>query len=405
MIIKFNELFFALMLGLLLLFLFHFESITFGPLKVSQLWKGLLLIFLFVNVVRNWKIKSSIYNPLFLISFITIFSLETILNPLNAFSTFLLIIIIPFIGLFALDKDIIWCKKTILFISCFYILSFTPYELGFLTPLVDGYDLARSYGFDVQGSIGPFQTVHSASTALAGALLVIFYFLLTSDINRPWFFLIFLIGFYFLFNTYARTGMAMFAVGVLIMLLNFSYVSMKMIFRVGLLVAAVLSLAIAWVLPNDAVIARITGERLRSTEGSSLAAMGSGRGWLAMDSLEIYSEANPIEKIIGMGITEQKRRMSDKRGVSLVPHNGFLSILLHTGLVGILLFFWFLKNIWRLINKFSNKNDKAFLRSLLSAYVVMTFTQQFDIHYMPVLLMLAFAWKLKSNHIVISKKS
>lgn len=383
----------SLVVGLLLFILFHTESISFGPLKVSHLWKGLLLAFLLVKIFSHGRLKKTVYTPLLLLSLLTLFSLELVYNTPNAVFSFSTTVIIPLIGIYALQRDPAWCRRALYFLSTFFILCFIPYELGLLTPLGEGYGLERAYGVDVEGSIGPFQTVHSASTALAGSLIVVLYFWLTSTYNRIWLSFLFLLGFYLLFNTYVRTGMAMFVIGALTLLVSEALRSHKMFLRVALLVAALVPLVGGWVLANDALMARILGERTHSSELSSFETIGSGRGGLALSALEIYAEANVVEKLIGMGITEQKRRMSEKVGGAFIPHNGFLGVLLHTGLIGFVLFMTFLRQFWVVVRGMPNKQSKAFLKGLLLAYIVMTFFQQYDMLYMLVLMMLGFAWK------------
>jgi len=377
--------------------LFHYESASIGPLKVSHLWKGVLLGFLIVKVFIRGRIKSSLYNPFFLLVIMGLFSSEIVYNPLNAIFTFSTTVIIPLIGLYALDKDSVWCKKALHFLSAFFILCFIPYEVGLLTPLGEGYDIARSYGFAVQGSIGPFQTAHSASTALAGALLAVLYFLLTSAYSRTWLLLLFLLGLYLLFNTFVRTGMVMFAIGSLMMTVSFARRSQRMLFRVSLFSIVLVPLVSTWVLSNDALMARILGQRSYNSELSSFETLGSGRGGLALESAHMYLEANFIEKVLGMGITEQKQRMSDRTGKALVPHNGFLALLLHNGLVGLVLFICFLFSLWTSMRKLRDPNGAAFLFALYSAYIIMTFFQTYHILYMPVLMMISYAMLKKSD--------
>lgn len=384
--------------GTLLLLLFHFESISLGALKVSHLWKGLLLAFLMLKVTAGGKIRPFIYKPFLLLSLFILFSLEIIYNPLNAIFSFSTAVIIPLIGVYALQKSPAWNRKALHFLATFFILCFVPYELGVLSPLNEGYDIASSYGIVANGMIGPFQTVHAASTALAGALLVVLYFLLTSEYNRTWLVFLLLLGLYFLFGTYVRTGMAMFAVGALLMLASFSIRSNRMFLRVFMLVLIVTPLAGTWVFSNDALMARLLGKRVNSSELLSFETMGSGRGALALAALDIYAEADFIEKVIGMGITEQKERMIEKMGAPFIPHNGFLGVLLHQGVIGAMLFIWFLSVLWRAIGRLEMPQAVGFLRALFLAYLVMIFFQQYDILYMPVLLWLAFAWKLSVLH-------
>lgn len=375
-------------LGLTLFFLFHFESISIGPIKVSHAWKGSLLALLFLNT----RLKPSVYSPLFLLALLAIFSVELIENPINAIVNFSIVAVIPLIGVYALKRSSEWSKEALLFLSVFFILSFIPYDLGLLTPLGDGYDLSGSYGVDLQGAIGPFQTVHSASTALAGALVVVLYFLLTASYNRAVMTMLLLLGLYFLLKTYVRTGIAMFAVGMGVMFVLLGIRNQRAFVRMAFFGLALVPLLIMTITSNEALMSRLLGERVHSSEFDSFETVGSGRGALAVASLEIYAEANVFEKFFGMGVTRQKQRMAEKIGRELIPHNGFLSILVHYGLLGIVFFMWFLGALWGRARRLTSSFHAAFLQAMLCSYFIMVFLQQFDMLYMNVLLMLAYAW-------------
>ena len=94
-----------------------------------------------------------------------------------------------------------------------------------------------------------------------------------------------------------------------------------MLIRAFIFIIAFVLMGIYWVIPNEALMARITCESARGSEFSSFETMGSGRGGLAIDSLQIFSEANLGEKIFGVGETEQLERMMAIRGKKVVPHN------------------------------------------------------------------------------------
>lgn len=379
------------LLGACFLALFHFESVTVGPVKISHLWKGILLVCLLIYL----KIKPSVYTPLFLLSSLCFFSIGFFYDPVDQIFYFLTSIIIPLIGIYSLQKPSYWSKKSLYFLSVFFILAFLPYEIGLISSIKQGYDLYDSYGFDLKGLIGPFQTTHSASTALAGALLVILYFLITATYNRFWLIFLFAIGVYFLINTYARTGIAMFAVGSILLLSSIAIRNRIMFLRITLILLVTIPSLIIWLIPNEGLMARIQGQRINSTETSSIETLGSGRGLLANLSLKIYSEATVIEKVFGMGVTEQRRRMGEMLGSELIPHNGFLGVLIHFGVAGLFLFIWFLIAFWKSIARFPDPKEVAFLRSLFAGYVVMTFLQQQDMLYHFTLMMLAYSWKRK----------
>ena len=97
---------------------------------------------------------------------------------------------------------------------------------------------------------------------------------------------------------------------------------------------------------NQILMDRIEGKSMYGSE-SSFESAGSGRGGIYLNAIEIYSESNFIEKIIGMGVTEEVTRIYEKMNIdsAIGAHNAFLDILLSTGGIGLLLFLIFLRNI------------------------------------------------------------
>lgn len=385
-----------LFLGFLLLFLFHFESLSIGPVKVSHLWKGVLLLFLLVSVFRKKNVFVFIYKPLLFLGVIQVLNVELINNTFNAILLFGTTLILPLLGIYVLKYNVEQLKKSLLFFAAFFILCFIPYQLGILTSIEEGYKLSSySAAENTGGLVGPFQTVHSASTALAGAFLVVLYFWLAKAFNRIYLTTLLILGFYFLIATYVRTGMAMVIVGALPMIIYYAKKDASTRGRL-IIVGGILSILIGgWVLSNETLMDRITGERVAAhkSETDSFESLGSGRGGIYISSLEIFAEANIFEQIIGMGQTEELKRMENKIGSGIVPHNGFLLLLLNNGLLGLFLFLYFLRKIYKKQKRiYSDK--KHFIKGLLFAYVVMTFFQNFDMIYMYLILVLGIAYTM-----------
>ena len=131
----------AILLSVVLLFLLHFESIYLGPIKVSHLWKGALLVYLLFVFIQKDKIKPYIYGPLLLLSIMQLVNIELINNPLNSITLFASTLILPLIGMYAFKFSPKQLQNSLLYFSSFFILCFLPYVLGLLTSLAEGYDL------------------------------------------------------------------------------------------------------------------------------------------------------------------------------------------------------------------------------------------------------------------------
>jgi O-Antigen ligase len=384
-----------LLYGLTLLFLFHFETTSIGPVKVSHLWKGAVLAYLIFVICREKKLKIFIYGPLLGISVLQLVNIELYNNPFDAVLLFSTTVIIPLIGIYVLRFKPEQLKLSLMFFSSFFILSFVPYQIGLLSSLSSGLDLVH-FGSDEKGILGPFQEEHTASTALASSLLVVVYFWLSNAYSKWLLSVLFALGFYFLFFTYIRTGMAMFAIGLLPIAWFFGKQSLVKFLRLAIVLSFSTLLIFSWVLSNETMMSRITGERITSSETESFEQLGSGRGLLYLSSLQIYGEASITEKIIGVGRSEALQRMGDKF-LHAPPHNGFLSLLLNNGILALLLFLSFIRNMYKLQKGMHQLDSRILIQSLLLAYMTMTFFQNYDLLYPVLLLMLCIAFSYNTQ--------
>ncbi len=380
-----------LLYGLTLLFLFHFETTSIGSVKVSHLWKGAVLAYLIFVIFSEKKLKMFIYGPLLCISVLQLVNIELYNNPFNAVLLFSTTVIIPLIGIYVLRFKPEQLKLSLIFFSSFFILSFVPYQIGLLSSLGSVYEL-RGYGSEAKGLVGPFQNPHAASTALASSLLVVVFFWLSNTYSKWLLSVLFALGFYFLFLTYVRTGMAMFAIGLLPIAWFFGKHSLVKSLRLAIVLSFSTLFIFSWVLSNEALMNRITGERETSSETESFEQLGSGRGLLFLSSLKIYAEANIAEKIIGIGPSEALQRMG-----GWPPYNGFLSLLLNNGILALLLFLSFIRNIYKLQKGMHQLDSRILMQALFLAYMTMTFFQTYDILYTLLLLMLSIAFSYKTQ--------
>lgn len=386
----------TILLSVVLLFLFHFEALSLGPIKLAELWKGSLLVYLLFVLTQKGKIKPYFYGPLLLLSIMQLVNIELINNPLNSIKLFATTLIIPLIGMYAIKFSPKQLQKSLLYFSSFFILSFVPYQIGLLSSLGSAYELL-GYGSEDKGLIGPFATSHDASTALASSLLVVVFFWLSNTYSKWLLSVLFALGFYFLFLTYVRTGMAMFAIGLLPIAWYFGKRNLVNLFRLAIVLSFSILFIFSWVISDETMMNRITGERASSSEMESFEQLGSGRGKLYLTSLQIYAEANITEKIIGVGQSEAKQRMYDKTGWLSVPHNGFLQLLLFNGILVLILFLSFIRNIYKLQKGMHQLDSRILIQALLLAYMTMVFFQTYDLLYALLLLMLSIAFSYNSQ--------
>ena len=362
-------------LGLFLLILFHFETSNIGGVKISHLWKGITLLYILLNLIKNKQINLFLYRSYILIAIIQLVHIDLS----NGFSTpvfkFIITLFFPLTGIFLLKYNVNQLKYSLLYFSFFFIVSFIPYKLGILKSIEDGYIL-QEFGSESFGLIGPYQTAHSASLTLASALVVIVFFWFEGSVKKRFLFPILLIGLYFLLITYVRTGFVMFIVGILPILYRFFKKNAKSRIRIILLGSFVTFFMAIQILSNDALVNRIVGNRINNSE-DTFETMGSGRGRIWLVSVLIYLDSSNTEKIIGMGELEQKKRIGDLIGMNIVSHNGFLDLLLVNGIIGLILFLIFLYRVYKYILAI-NSDYNTLAMSLFLLYLTMCFFQGYS---------------------------
>jgi O-antigen ligase len=382
-----------LFIGILLLCLLHFETLSVGRFKIAQLWKGILLIYLFIIILRKRQVNYFIYKPLILLAILQLFNSDIVQDPVTAISNFLIVLIIPIIGIYILNYNSDQLKKSIILFSSFFILSFLPYSLGILTSIESGYDL-ESFG-GLTGLIGPYQNPHGASISLACSLLVVLYFLIEGSFYRIYLSLLFILGSYFLLITYVRTGLAMFAIGVIPILFYFGKKNAKTSLYIVIFGFFLAVLAFKYISNNEVLTNRINGQSEYNAE-DSFEKMGSGRISFWEASISIFKEADIMEKIFGMGQTEKFDRMNQKIGMSIGSHNAFFDLLLSNGILGLFLFIFYLFKIFK-FSLAKNSDFYIIILALFCSYFAMCFFQGFTWLNANLIIMLAIGIKYNSD--------
>ena len=361
--------------GLILLLLFHFETLSIGGVKISHLWKGVALLFISLYLIKNNKIYLFIYGPYILIAIIQLVHIDLS----NGFSTpifkFIITLFFPLVGIFILKYNTNQLKYSLLYFSYFFIASFIPYKLGIINSIKDGY-LLKGFGSESLGLIGPYQTAHSASLTLASALVVIVFFWFEGSFKKRFLFPMLFIGVYFLLITYVRTGLVMFILGILPILYNYFKKNTKSKIRLIFMGTGLASFMLIQIFNSDVLMNRILGDRINSSE-DTFETMGSGRGLIWLSSGLVYLNSSNTEKIIGMGELEQQKRIGKLTGMNIASHNGFLDLLLVNGIIGLILFLIFLYRVLKFL--LAHKSVYNILgQSLFILYLTMCFFQGYS---------------------------
>ena len=351
----------------------HFETKSIGVLKVSHLWKAGLAAFLVLTARRKTLWKG--YAPLIVLTAMSAIGFDMFLRPIeHAVDVFNLAIVLVF-ALFLGGKTTAQLMDLMFTLAVCVVIAFIPYGAGVVESIGTGYDL-ESYGYSsITGLIGPFQSAHGAAISLASSLVVITVFLLTGRENRLFCLFLLCFGGLFLMQTYVRTGLLMYAVGMLAALLsNARY--WKRAHWIVVAFALVL-LVVADVGRLDVLKDRILGDGLYRNE-DTLYQLGSGRGGIYSASLKIFWHADIREQLVGMSKVEQMLLIGQKTGTAVGSHNAFLDILLVNGAIGLILFGGFLLAVFRLILNAPVSFEKSLAAAIFGSYLSMCLVQGLD---------------------------
>lgn len=400
------NLFKYILVSLILLFLFHFETFYLGGLKISHLWKGALVLYLLIKIFNHkGKIDYFIYKPFLLLAFLQLINYDFIIDPINAVTNFLIILLIPVIGLYILLLQPRTIKKAIIFFSSFFILSFIPYYFNILISYGTPYDLNR-LGLIGTGLVGPYQNAHGAAITLASSLIVIIFFWFEGSFNKMYLLTVFILGITFLIDVYVRTGIAMFLTGGIIILLIYLLRGKRFKHYIKFIPILIITVIILeyLVFPNESFIERVSGQSKYFTE-NNLESIGSGRGLIYLTSVMIFQNANFIEKIIGMGRIELEDKMNAAIGLKIGSHNAFLQILLVNGIVGLIVFFIYLFNIIKFLKPNIKSNYWILSIALFFSFLVMSFVQGYEWLTANILFMLSISYYYKINNLNNKKET
>lgn len=326
--------------------LFHFETIQIGPISLSQLWK---MLFFGVMVTTVFAIRNR-FSP----NFLKIAYLRGYKNLLNggflgnyfleviSFSRYMMFpLMVNFIKVSTRSSKSV--DTIIVNIARFFILSGLPYIFGFLEPL--GREL--SFGTELVGYIGIFQSPHAASVTTAISLLVLLNNIKVrkhSLYKRILDLCLISLGLFLLFQTFVRTGYLMFAIGIGILFLpkkNSLGQNTKWI-----LITSSLVLTFFYLLEIDqAFYNRIFDIR----SGQDQINIGSGRLLIWEASYNIWLESNIIEKFFGVGQGQLIKGVESRIGVGVISHSEFFNQLVQNGVLGVAILLAYLISLFRFI--------------------------------------------------------
>lgn len=327
-----------LFLGFLLLYIDGQDSD--GGMSVGQIWKIPVLLFLLYKVILHLRHKFIKFR--FWYALIKIFNRDTIINIVGNSSNVLRFMALP-LFLSYIENNVKKDKavKILLYIAHVLILSFLPYSLGLLeqTHSYIGADL-----LGVESLIGPFLNAHTAAVYLSSSLIVILFYIRFGKISKEYKLLnliIFLLGSYFLYETYVRTGYLILVIGAFIVLLPRKSLLKQITY--GIIVLSISYLLIMHFIQTEEVFRQRIYEQSDTGSGNNNEEVtGSGRIFFWITSYNLWKNSDDAwHYLFGYGYNRLKEQQFIENDLRIGSHNGFLDALSQNGLIGFLLLLLF----------------------------------------------------------------
>ena len=373
------------LLFLIFFSVFYFETIEFSGIKFAVIWKTVLLLLLLVIIFfRSARYGMRLPKLTFWGVLFTIQSMFNASLPSNIFDNLSESVkhlyISVFYSTYSFKKEYSFHEtdrtyRLILLLSAYITLSVTPFLTGFLEPIAQGgYDLSL-FGIDGKGFVGIFQNAHAASITLGTAMIVLIFEYYRQDSIKTKIALLLLLtlAFFALYQTYARTGYFLFALG----LFTFFAISKEIRFKLlkFTLIFSLLFIAVYLLYQFSEVFRmRLIGENIYTAQ-SGTADIGSGRlGFIAATYHYFFSQ-DFATLFLGLGPENAKELMLQHVGLHISSHNGFVNILQYNGIFGLSLYLVFIFYICAAVYSSRRSDYFPLIASLFIAYLAQMLVQ------------------------------
>ena len=404
-------------LAVLLFFLLYLDPIYFGTFKWSQIWKVILMLFM-TGFLLSKKLK---LNKIILIYIIS--SFFYIISPY--FFVYLSVTLVHLATLLFFPSIFLFFYFTnrkagnylsiLSFLSVFFILSFIPFYLELLPQLGTSYDIKTLGISNEKAFSGLFQKPHPASQVLAYSCVTLFYVISkTKNRNKYLLILILILGFYFQIKTFVRLGFLMTLIGAFFYYLYKTNIAKNLkglsyVFIILILTFPFLSETSTF----KSYEKRLLGENQYdySYQNSKIVdynKISSGRIRIWKSSVNsLFSNDDPSEVIFGITESELLKRNRRDFGLAVFSHNGLIDAFVTNGLIGLLLYIYFLITWYKsIINKkmlFSkNLLEYKYILSIFFVFFVSTIFQGgkiiYDGFFISLSILILFSKKIQSEH-------
>jgi len=386
----------------------YFESTTLLDIKFAYIWKIALMSYFAYYVLIHRKGQKYLFLRMgYFLSIKQILSIGGITYLFDSVISAFKFAIFPLFTDYLLASHIksSTLKRTLIFFSSYIILSGIPFYLGLLeSPNVDPISLSEYGGIEGETAFsGIFQGSSPASASIAFSVLILLFYQSREKkiLIRLLYWFVIGVGLFFLYNTYVRTGWLIFVVGFFYFNLNNNKLSS--LIKSLPIIAIFIYLMTTLYYENQMFYNRINDIRTNqdSDAKSYQEKVGSGRLSILGASFSIFADGTFEQQTLGFGnmffLDEMQKKYKE-----LFPHNGFVNILVVSGIIGIILFISMLFSIYRTIKNFRNRFHKKLAFILFYSYIIFNLTQGGNNWFLDVPLALILALLIKEKDESIS---
>lgn len=314
--------------------IFYSEAIEIGGMRVSQLWKipllACIVFYLFQHRSKKSPAWTQAYYWLSVKHLVNSGSIKNLFSDIQDGISFLFLPLIYNFTQNAIKSSTI--SKALLCISQYFVLTNIPFLFFGLQTHKQGV----SYG-DITGYTGIFQNQHAMSTIMGICIIVLLYSfkrgMFRNIFTKIYNICLLALAAYAMYLGFARTGWAMCLIGILVL---FSPRNTNVTQWIGI-ATVTLSLVggfIFLMITNENFHDRILD--INSMTGKQKE-IGSGRSEYIANALELYASGNIFEMAFGKSMTDLTEYEYIKTGRRIYAHNGFATLLVTDGAIGVLL--------------------------------------------------------------------
>lgn len=312
--------------------LFYSESIEVGSMRVSQLWKiplvGYLIFYLFQYRRKASPTWTQSYYWLAIKHLFNSGSVKYLLSNIQDGISFLFLPLLYNFFQNAAPKRM--TERVLLCVCQYFILTNVPFLFLGLKPHKEG----LSYG-DLTAYTGIFQNQHAMSTIMGICIIVLLYHFKRGTFDKwktkVYNVALLILAAYAMYLGFARTGWAMCLVGVYVLFLPSSK-RVKQWLASMMVLLTLMGGFTFMMLSNKDFHDRVLDINRETGQQKEL---GSGRTEFIGNALELYASGNTFEFFFGKSMKDLTNYEYEKTGHHIYAHNGFATLLVTDGLIGV----------------------------------------------------------------------